>query len=318
MKVKAILPLVLITALTSCSQKTVVLEDKIFCFDTYVESKLFEGNKTDISYIRDLFQEYDKLADNYQARDVTNVYTINNTNDSLQIDEKLYRLIGQSMDVRLEGASHFNILCGSLAKKWKEALKNQQILDENTIKEELSKIKNTYLISEGKDNFQRIGEAEIDLGGIVKGFVLDEVLEYLNQRKIKKYLINAGESSILLGEKQSKDGLFNVGIKDIPNAYLKLKNCFVSTSANSVQGVTIDGVKYSHIVDPITGSAINKHDTVIVVSDKGYYSDAMSTSFMMSKVEDIIKREEMSNIQTIVIENNKIVYCNENLKIYYH
>jgi thiamine biosynthesis lipoprotein len=109
----------------------------------------------------------------------------------------------------------------------------------------------------------RVGEAEIDLGGIAKGYALDIAKQYLDSKKVTKYIIDAGSSSILLGEKDTKDGLFNIGLKDIKNAYLKAKNCFVSTSGTSEQLTVIDGVKYSHIVNPKTGSVVSLHVSVI-------------------------------------------------------
>ena len=131
------------------------------------------------------------------------------------------------------------------------------------------------------------------------------------------YLIDDGRSSILLGEKKSKDGLFTVGVNDVSGAYLKLKNCFVSTSGLSVQGVEIDGVKYSHIVNPIDGSAINKHDAVIVISDKGYFGDALSTSLMLNTIEEIKDIETKHNVKTIVVDNGKVSYCHTDIEVLY-
>ena len=116
----------------------------------------------------------------------------------------------------------------------------------------------------------------------------------------------------------TKDGLFSIGLKDVKNAYLKLKNCFVSTSSISEQGVTIDGVKYSHIINPVTGSAINTNDAVVVITDDGYLGDALSTSMMMNSVEEIKNIENEQNVKAIVINDGKITYKNNDIEVYYH
>ena len=314
MKHKIFLPFVVLLSLTSCSNKTDLI-DRFFCFDTYVEIKLGEGKKEDINQIKNIITLYDKLSDNYQRRDLTNIYTINQVNSEELVDNKLYKLLETSINVKNEGAAYFNPLCGSLSKKWKEALKNKCILDELTINQELEKMNNSSINLNGNNYVQRDGEAEVDLGGIVKGYALDDVKEYLDSLNYNHYLINAGNSSILLGEKDTKDGFYNINIQGT-KYYLKLKNCVVSTSGTSVQGVKIDGVTYSHIINPFTGSAINENDTVIVISEKGYYGDVMSTSMMLNTVDEIKELETNHDIKTIVFKNNEVVYKNEDIKLY--
>ena len=317
MKLKAPL-LIFLTLLTSCSNTNLVITDKVFCFNTMFEIKLYDGDKTDIEEIESTFNKLNQLTDNYQARSINNIYTINNTNESVTIDEGLYDLLKLSFDFQNNVSNYFNPLCGNLAKKWKESLKNLQILDEISINEELDKIKNTSVDLSNINSAQRIGEAEIDLGGVAKGYALDQVFQCLDNSDINHYLINGGRSSILLGEKKSSDGLFNVGLRDINNAYLKLKNCFVSTSGVSTQGVTINGITYSHIINPIDGSAINKHDTVIVISSSGFLGDALSTTMMLCDIDEIKELENKCNVQTIVIDEGQIIYQNENVQIYKH
>ena len=316
MKFKSLLSTLLIVPLISCSQAA-NLESKVFCFDTAIDIRLFEGENDNLKDIENIFNYYDKITDNYKERDTNNVYSINNTNEDVKVDATLYSILQKSFVLK-EGVRYFNPLCGSLAKKWKESLKSSQILDEATISNELTKMNNSSVLFKENSVIQRLGEAEIDLGAVAKGFALDEVKKYLDSKSFSKYLINSGYSSILLGQKQSDDGLFSVGLSDIESAYLKLSNCFVSTSGVSTQGVKIDDQMYSHIVNPYTGSAINNYDTVIVVSDSGYLGDALSTSFMLSSVDEIKAMEQSKNVKALVIKDKTIVYKNESLEVYYH
>ena len=218
-----------------------------------------------------------KLTQNYNIYPTIRIYQ---TNEELTIDEKLYSLIVDSLYMSYNVADYFNPLCGSLSKKWKESLAKKEILSETVINEELEKINNTVITLKENNVIQRTGEAEFDLGGVAKGYALDLVNNYLQENGVGSYLINAGSSSIALGEKLTKDGLFTVGLKEVKNAYIKAKHCFISTSSIYEQGVTIDGVTYSHIINPVNGSAINNYDAVIVISESGSYGDAISTSMM--------------------------------------
>ena len=318
MKLKNIAPLFVVACLSSCSSTSNVVESKVFCFDTVVDIKLYNADSSQLKEVENIVNRIDKLTDNFKERDVTNVYSINQSNSDYQIDSELYDLLYRSVSVSGGGANYFNPLAGSLINRWKEALKSSQIIDEATILSEVNKIQNSSISF--KDNYivSRYGEALVDLGGIAKGYALDRIKTYLESVGLKQYLINAGSSSILLGEKDSDDHLFSVGIKDLDNTYLKLNNCFVSTSGISSQGVEINGVIYSHIINPYTGSAINNYDAVVVISNNGAFGDALSTSMMNNTLEEIRQIENDHKVQTIVIKDKKIVYKHYALEVFKH
>ena len=316
-KIAYLLPLFAI-ALTSCSTNNKVIESKVFCFDTLVEAKLYDGKNEHIKEVEKILNNISDLTDNYELKSNNGVYAINHTNEEMTIDEKLYSLIVDSLYMSYNVADYFNPLCGSLSKKWKESLAKKEILSETVINEELEKINNTVITFKENNVIQRTGEAEFDLGGVAKGYALDLVNNYLQENGVGSYLINAGSSSIALGEKQNKDGFFTVGLKEVKNAYIKAKNCFISTSSIYEQGVTIDGVTYSHIINPKTGSAINVNDGVIVISSNGAYGDVMSTSLMNNTVEEIKEIEEINDLKTLVIKNNKIIYSHKDIEVKYH
>ena len=165
-----------------------------------------------------------------------------------------------------------------------------------------------------ENNVKKIGEAEIDLGAVAKGYALDKVKQYLDSKNYTKYLVDAGSSSILLGEKNGgKD--FKIKVSNLDNTYLKLKNCFISTSSYDKQAVEIDGVNYSHIINPVNGSAINENDAVIVISDKGYLGDILSTAFINESIDSIKELEKHFEVKTIVIKDKTIAYKNEGIEV---
>ena len=316
MKTKLIFPLIAFIA-TSCTPKSFVLGSKVFCFDTVVSIELYEGKDEDVKNIEEILKYYDKLSDNYLPRDITNVYTINNTNETIEVSKDLYDLLKSSMEVTSKGANYFNLLAGSLSKRWKESLSQNQVLSQNEINEELDKLNDSSLSLYPNNLIKRLGEAEIDLGGIAKGYTLDVIKDYLDSKEYKHYIINGGSSSILLGEKNLGDGYFTVGMqKELPGAYFKAKNCFISTSSNSEQGVKIDGTVYSHIINPITGSAITNYDSVIVLSEDGYLGDALSTSMMMNTIEEIEQIEKDQNVKTIIVKDEKIVHKHVGIEVF--
>lgn len=303
-------------SLSSCGNSfPFELKDTVYnVYDTYVSFSLYEGNNENVNDIKEIIKKYDVLSDNYQERELTNVYTINHTNKEVTVSTELYNLLETSFSVMSE-AQYFNPLLGSLNEKWKEALKNKEILSETVINEELTKINNSSFSLNEENKVQRLGEALIDLGGIAKGYLLDKIKEYLVSKNISKYLIDAGRSSILLGEKEGGED-FVISISDLNHKRIRLKNSVLSTSGTSEQHVIIDGNTYSHIVNPFTGSALAKYDAIIVISDLAYKGDAFATSLMNNTIEEIKEIENNSNIKVIVAKGGEVLYKNESIILF--
>lgn len=315
MRNKLLTFLFIIPLLTSCSDN--IKKDGFFAFDTRINISIENANEDNLSYIKEICLYLDKLSDNYQARDIANVYSINQSNEDIKVDKDLYDLLKSAYEVNSQGASNFNLMCGSLAKLWKSSIEKSQIPDILDIQNELNKIQNSSLLFKDDNVIQRIGEAEIDLGGYVKGYSLDKIKDYLKAHELTNYIINAGNSSVLLGEKNNGE-TYKVGIKGLDGYLFKLKNCVISTSGTLEQSVVINDKTYSHIVNPYNGDAEAKYDSVVVISKDGAFSDAMSTSLFMATEEEMIKAEEDYDIRVIAIKDNNVFYMNNDVEFDFH
>ena len=305
----------IISLLTSCSNN--IKKDGFFAFDTRINVSIENASEDNLNYIKEICLYLDKLSDNYQARDINNVYSLNQSNDDIKVDKDLYDLLKSAYEVNSKGANNFNLMCGSLAKLWKNNIENPQIPDILDIQNELNKIENSSLLFKEDNVIQRVGEAEIDLGGYVKGYALDKIKDYLKAHELTNYIINAGNSSVLLGEKNNGEN-YNVGIKGLDGYLFKLKNCVISTSGTLEQSIEINGKTYSHIVNPYNGDAEAKYDSVVVISKDGAFSDAMSTSLFMASKEEMIKAEEEYDVRVIAIKDGNVFYMNNDVEFNFH
>ena len=323
------LPLLLVASLSACDIAHQYHEDTLFCFDTAVTVKTTEyhGLMYSVAVQKDIcnmLQQIDAVADAYQKREVTNIFDLNQTNEKIEISEDLYWLLHECQELE-RIASNFNPLIGSLSNKWKKALEENKVLSNDVIEEELTKINNSQLVismtGDNKYFAQRKGDALIDVGAIAKGFALDQCQVFLRKHADPnyEYMINAGNSSILLGNNRN-GSTFKVKLKDLKDTYLYLKDSYVSTSGISEQKTTIDGVNYSHIINPKTGSAVSLYDTVIVVANGDYgngaLGDVLVTSFMMSELEEIKEAEKENGVNVIVIKDDKILYKSESIELH--
>ena len=149
---------------------------------------------------------------------------------------------------------------------------------------------------------------EIDFGAIAKGYGADRVKEILSENKIKSATISLGGTVLLYGNEErnvavaSPDG-------DGYAAYIKAKNCVISTSGGYERYFSENGAKYSHIIDPETGYPSESGIvSVTVISESGTESDAFSTAlFVMGeeRAKELWRRERFGII--IITEDDRII-----------
>ncbi|MCB7130451.1 MAG: FAD:protein FMN transferase, partial [Candidatus Brocadiales bacterium] len=125
-------------------------------------------------------------------------------------------------------------------------------------------------------------DTRIDLGGIGKGFAVDRAVDMLKGRGITSALVNLGGNIYALGHPPGAD-TWKIGVqhprdKDVLLGYIELVDMGIATSGDYERFFTVDGQRYSHIIDPRTGMpASGEVISVTVVARSATEADALST-----------------------------------------
>ncbi len=121
----------------------------------------------------------------------------------------------------------------------------------------------------------------LDLGGIAKGWILQDALSELARHGVTRALIEAGGDLVVGDSPPGRDGWCVA----IPGADASLAaragaitHAAVATSGAESQFVEIDGVRYSHVVDPRTGLGLTNGLTATVIAPHGALADALATA----------------------------------------
>lgn len=139
----------------------------------------------------------------------------------------------------------------------------------------------------------------MDLGGIGKGYAIDLVDGLIDEAGFEYGYFNFGSSSQAINGSLSEDGKYELQFQH-PRALLgvgylstRAANVAISTSGDYILSYTIDGTRYSHIINPKTGSPIRTGIATATVLDgregEGIYSaaeaDARTTALCAMGVE---------------------------------
>ena len=125
----------------------------------------------------------------------------------------------------------------------------------------------------------------IDLGGIAKGYAVDQVAQDWTTHGIHRGLINLSGNLRALGKPDGRDS-WNIGIRDPRGrspyfAALSISDECMATSGNYEQFVDQDGIRYGHILDPRTGYPAQGLIGVTVIAPTAMEADAWGTALFV-------------------------------------
>ena len=129
---------------------------------------------------------------------------------------------------------------------------------------------------------------EVDLGGIAKGYALDQVKQLCIDWDIQSGLLSAGSSTHLAIGKRS----WPITIKKHEhNKIIRIKDEALSVSGKTIQN--------SHIVSPISAGNTNyNYDQIRVVHKSAATADAYSTAALLMNDEQLLKLNKNATIIT--------------------
>lgn len=146
---------------------------------------------------------------------------------------------------------------------------------------------NDWQLNEEKGFYQDKKNISVDLGGLAKGYAIEQIRKLFENNSIKTAFVSFGESSILGWGTHPFGEYWPLGTKDyfIPEKNIwpcRLKNSCL-TGSSSLQ--KREGKLYPHIKNPFTGNNITEHRIASVVSNSALEGEALSTALTVAETD---------------------------------
>lgn len=195
----------------------------------------------------------------------------------------LYALLDHSS--RIAGATDgaFDPTLSPLTRLWRATRDHKRLPDPETLRSARDRTgwRHFTLDPEAHTLTLHRENMAFDLGGMAKGYVADLMFESLVKNGISRAMVAAG-GDIRLGDPPPEHEGWRVALQTFdltrPDEVVTLSNAAVSTSGDLHQSVEIDGVRYSHILDPATGLGLTRRIAAVVIADEGKISDPLATA----------------------------------------
>ncbi len=206
------------------------------------------------------------------------------------VSPETLEVIKRALKIGKESGGRFDIAIGPLISLWKFFTPWQgeevNLPPENEIKKARQNSRLEYIELNGeKIRLNKMG-AMMDLGGIAKGYALDQAAAVLEREKATSALIDLGGQVRFVG-KDPEGGDWHIAIRHPREenefiATISVPNGSISTSGDSDRYFIHKGVRYSHIIDPTTGYPVQGTLSVTVWAPTGIDADAWSTALFVA------------------------------------
>ena len=272
--------------LCGCSAERDYSEQGIF-FDTLVSVNIYgTKDKTVMEDCLILCEEYEQKFS--RTIDTSEISKLNNARGEwVELSEDTIYLIEEAIRYSEMTEGAFDITVAPLAELWHVNDNEGIVPSEEEIKEAKSHVNYKLIEIDGNKIRLKDKEAKIDLGGIAKGYIADQLKELMLARGVKSAMINLGGNIAVIGTKEDGSN-WNVGIQK-PFAdrnevigSVSIQDKTVVSSGIYERYFEYEGKIYHHILDPYTGYPSESDlEAVTIIGESSAIADALSTSCIL-------------------------------------
>lgn len=257
-------------------------EIQLFCPSKPLANAVINTVITDIQRLEKHYSRY--LADSLLSK----INQIAAVSGSIKVDAETASLLDYAATCYQQSDGLFDITSGILRRVWR--FEQRQLPEQSLIDDLLSKVGWDKLDWQAPHLNFSVAGMELDFGGIVKEYAADRAATLCRNAGIEHGVINLGGDIKIIGPRP--DGRpWRVGLgkpqtgKENRQILIAMQQGGIASSGDYERCMVIDGVRYSHILNPNTGWPVNYLAAVSVVADFCVVAGSASTIAML-KQED--------------------------------
>jgi thiamine biosynthesis lipoprotein len=240
----------------------------------------------------------------------------------LRVHDDTAACLNEALEYAEKTGGLFDPAIGALIDLWLAARKKQRIPARHEIERVLASAHFGTVERGGEGRFRLKNGAKLNLGGIGKGFAADRLCALCQSEGAGSALFSLGTSSIAALGTKPDGSPWKVGLR-APGGECgdffgtaRIKDRFLSTSADYGQYDMIDGRRCHHLIDTRTGyPADSDLRSVTIIADSGVISEVYSTALFvmgLDKALEFYRRE--GGFEGIFVTADRRVCCTPGAK----
>jgi thiamine biosynthesis lipoprotein len=278
----------------------------------------YDSLKTDYSSeIEQILIDFDNQLSVYLPTSVISQFNLNKIDTVFNSDKttQLFDCFNKSISIQDYSLGNFNhglqnLIMANRLSSYSEGVFNKEIMD--SILSITSEVILTDEFIIKKDTL-----SQFNFDAIAQGLSVDVICDFFNSKEVENYMVEIGGEVKVKGN-SSYGKLWKIALES-PSSTVKNRKIQETISLNNESVVTsgsyrkfkiIDGVKYSHAINPKTGLGVTHNLlSVSVITDNCAISDGLATAFLVMGKEKTIaflEKDNKYNAKLLFIESDSL------------
>lgn len=234
--------------------------------------------------------ELEAVLSDYREQSETNQLCRTSPHAAPQsVSPDLFRVAEQGLEYyRLTGGA-FDVTVGPASHAWRKAIKRNRLPEADAIERLRPSIGSDKLRLLPPSQLQLLAAGmQLDFGGIAQGDAADQIGALFRAAGVNSALIDVSGDVLALGAPPERAGwaiqIASAGREEAKTVLLR--DAAISTSGDNAQRLVIDGVRYSHLVDPRTARAVEQSVQATVIAPTATAADALASALCVMTPEE--------------------------------
>ena len=235
------------------------------------------------------------------------------------VSEETFEVLQRAKHFSELSGGAFDVTIGTLGDLWHTAGETNTPPTESQIAEARRKVGHDKLLLDPQAQTVKfaVEGMRLDLGGIAKGYAIDQSVEALRQHGAVGGMVDIGGDVMCFGRPPKGKATWVVGLQDpavtLDDAAtdklvmtLKVMDAAVTTSGDYRRFTKVRGEKQSHIMDAQSGKGAAKLVSVTIIAPDATGADALATAVSVLGVEKgLALIEQCPDTEAILIPNQQ-------------
>ena len=307
---KIFFPIFIFSLLSACSDQhnTQTFQLSGHTMGTTYNITVVGINTLEPALITTVLEDIENTMSTYRANSELMRFNTAPINTWITISESLYEVLQLSEELSQFSNGAFDITVAPLVNLWGFGpnKSNFGLLPfEDDIKAAQENVGFQNLIfAEENMSILKTKMINLDLSAIAKGYAVDEIAALLEDNNILNYLVEIGGEISSKGI-NSQGELWRIAI-ETPERSATMQNSIRSIEINGQSVASsgdyrnyyeVDGINYSHTIDPRSGKPVSHNlASVTVIANSAAIADALATAFNVMGVEQATSLANKNNI----------------------